>query len=53
VPSFVFGIARPAKSPHEGEPQNHLEILYRSPEARDRRVAKTVEDAIAFAERKT
>lgn len=28
-------------------------FYYRSPEARDRRVAKTIEDAIAFAERKT
>lgn len=28
-------------------------FYYRSPEARDRRVTKTIEDAIAFAERKT
>jgi hypothetical protein len=28
-------------------------FYYRNPESRDRRVAKTMEDAISFAERKT
>jgi len=28
-------------------------FYYRSPDARDRRIARTIEDAIAFAERKS